>query len=261
MSRSKHKRKQQRAQEKAQKKATKVALMDSEKITPENQKESAADSTKETTRNQNPSRWTRFKDWIRKDKTFTDWCIAAFTFVLACAAIYQFVIMGGQLDVMRKDQRPWIKVTFDINTLTAQSPITGTAHIVNGGKTPARDIRGEIVIQRVKNGEQPTFDYPSPNTKFTTGTLFPNESPANVTIKRTRFINKGPSVEDDILTKDEFDDLQKTKIFFIVYATISYKDFFETKHWTKQCAFFTPANISGDFYAQKCTNYGDIDDN
>src|SRR4051812_8111045 len=44
--------------------------------------------------------------------SLTDRIIAVFTGVLACAAIYQFVIMGNQLDTMRKEQRPWIKVSF-----------------------------------------------------------------------------------------------------------------------------------------------------
>jgi len=57
--------------------------------------------------NNKGNRWKRFRDWAKQNSSFTDWCIALFTLVLAVAAVYQFIIMGGQLDEMRKDQRPW----------------------------------------------------------------------------------------------------------------------------------------------------------
>jgi hypothetical protein len=196
-----------------------------------------------------------------KQSSVADWLLLLFTAVIAGATIYQFIILGGQLDAMRKDQRPWVKVAFEIGTVTAQSPIIGVAHIVNGGKTPARDLRGEIVIERVKNGEEPTFGYPNPHSEFTTGTLFPNEAPANVPIQRVRYINNGPATEDDILTQTEFEDFRKTRVFFVIYGTVFYKDFFGIGHWTKQCAFFAPVDVPGQFTAQKCTNYSDIDNN
>jgi hypothetical protein len=259
MSKGKHKRKRERARAKKEETAKEALLMENEKIA-DNKQEPTKKAGREASANQQPSRWERFKQWAKKDKTFTDWCIAAFTFVLAGAAIYQFIIMGSQLDTMRKDERPWIEITFNTGAFQANAPVSGVMHVVNNGKTPARAIRADIVVERVKNGEEPRLDYPTPHTRFTTGLLFP-KTPADSPYFRLRTSSNGTSVEEDPLTESEFDDLQHSRIFFVVYATVSYADFFGTKHWTRMCAFSALSNVVGTATAQKCTDSGDVDTN
>jgi hypothetical protein len=192
--------------------------------------------------------------------SLTDRIIAVFTAVLAAAAIYQFTIMNDQSDTMRKDERPWIEITFNTGPFQANAPVTGVIHVVNNGKTPARAITADIAVERVKNGEEPRLDYPKPHTRFTTGLLFP-KTPADSPYSRLRASANGSSTEDDPLTESELDDLQHNRIFFVVYATVSYTDFFGIKHWTKMCAFSALPNVVGTATAQKCTNYGDVDTN
>ena len=222
--------------------------MNSGKITPKDQQDATANTGNETTNDEKPHWWPRLKEWVKKGKTFTDWCIAAFTFVLAVAAIYQFIIMGRQLDTMRKDQRPWIDLSFNPNgnALQVGSSITAVAHLVNGGKTPAKDISGDIVITLVKNGEEPRFDYPLPHSRFTTGALFPSRPMDPAVFSRVRTAADGVSVETDLLTQAEFDDFNQEKSFIVVYGMVSYKDFFGISHWTKICGFFPkPSGTKG----------------
>jgi hypothetical protein len=188
----------------------------------------------------------------------TKW-IAIFTFFLAAAAIYQFIILNRQLDTMRKDQRPWLKLDFSLNNLAVGQPITATMHIVNNGKTPARVVRGDMAIERVKNGELARLNYPLPHSGFTTGLVFPNV-PVDAPITMVRNSATG-TPENDLLMQSELDDFQHLRIFFVVYATVYYKDFFRVDHWTKMCAVETPINVPGTFTGQNCTNYGDIDAN
>ena len=174
MSKGKHKRKREQAQRKAQQKARETGLLNSENISTEE-----ADSTnaRESDRDNKKEPSMRFRERLRvllERSSLTDRIIAFFTFVLACAAIYQFVIMGNQLDTMRKDERPWLKIDFTLNTLQANQPIAGTIHVVNNGKTPARAITADMAIERVRNGELPRLTYPLPHPRFTTGLLFPN---------------------------------------------------------------------------------------
>jgi len=192
----------------------------------------------------------------------TKW-IAIFSFFLAAAAIYQFIILNRQLDTMRKDQRPWIKVTFNPGVLQPLGPIGGIVHLVNNGKTPARGIvRGDFAVEKVKNGEQPRLDYPVPHTQFTTGMITPNDVPQDIAIERVRS-SKNNTVEADPLMASELDDFKQVRIFFVVYGTVYYSDFFGTDHWTKFCAVLLPSNPPphSTMSGQSCTNYGDVDSN
>jgi hypothetical protein len=263
MSRNKHKFKKHRANKQANEETHKATLMNSEEATAKGHTETNANAGKETAANEEPSWWRRSKQWMQKDKTFTDWCVAAFTFILAAAAIHQFVIMGGQLDTMRKDQRPWIDLTFtsNSNALQVGYPITAAAHVVNEGKTPARAVTSDIVIEMVKNGDEPRLDYPLPHSRFTTGAVFPNRPMDSPVFNRVRTAADGVSVETDPVTQAEFDDFNQGNSFIVVYGTVSYKDFFGTSHWTRMCGFFAKPGGTKGFSAKQCTDYADIDGN
>jgi len=139
---------------------------------------------------------------------------------------------------------------------------------VNNGKTPATDIDGHFSIETVQNGVQPRLDYNGRGVVATVGTLFPND-PKPIPIVRQRnlpmegitVIGDIPAV-DDPLTPEEIQSVDNVAIFFVTYGTVSYKDFFGTKHETKFCAFWrTPANIGLAVSARKCTDYNRIDTN
>lgn len=259
MSKGKYKRKRERARKKKEEAAQKAVLMENEKIADDKQ-DATKKAAREASASQQPSRWERFKQWAKKDKTFTDWCIAAFTFVLAGAAIYQFIIMGSQLDTMRKDQRPWIKVTFTPFPLQSLAPVGGKIHLVNNGKTPARIVRGDFAVEPVKNGDQVEFHYPKAHVVTTTGMISPNDIPVDVPVERKKLASDGNTLESDPLTGAEFENLQpRINVFFVVYGTVSYSDFFGNDHWTKFCEFMVPGNAIGSVTAQRCTNYSDVD--
>jgi len=177
------------------------------------------------------------------------------------ASIYQFIIMGSQLDEMRKEQRPWIRVTFDSSPMEALGPVSGIVHLVNKGKTPAKAISADFVMQRIKNGEEPTFDYSVPHVNYSTGVLFPDES-GDAHPSRLRKSSSCDSAEPETLTKSEFDDLKGTRVFFVVYGMIHYNDFFGVDHWTKFCGFAAiSSTTSSTVTAKGCTDYNDVDSN
>ena len=210
------------------------------------------------------SRGQPFVHWIKEKSSFTDWLLAIFTAALAGATIYTIIIIGGQLDVMRKDQRPWIKMTFDSFAVQAQSAIGGNLHQVNYGKTVAKNIAGKFAIEEVKNGEQPRMDYGNAWVSFTTGALFPNDPQVRgVPMQKVaQHLPSGDTYEAVVLSQTEYDDFMNGKIFFAAYGIISYSDFFRIEHWTKYCTFLYPANgPSRTFTAKTCTDYNDVDDN
>jgi hypothetical protein len=223
--------------------------------------------TKESADSETPSRWTRFKrrltrlgEWANREKTFTDWCMAAFTLVLAAFAIFQFFILRGQLDTMKKDQRPWVKVSFEPAPIQPLAPIGGTVRLVNNGKTPARNVWFEAEVVRVQNGEQPTFDYPKPYARVYPGIFFPSDPENGIPVSRLRSAADKSTVLDP-LTQSEVDDFNKLAVFFVVYGTVHYTDFFNSDHWTKFCWPIYAAHTSGTLTFKACTDYGDIDSN
>jgi hypothetical protein len=102
--------------------------------------------------------------------------MAAFTAVLAVAAIYQFIILNGQLSVMRKEQRPWMLISFSTKDVVVESLLSGKVHIVNKGKRRAREIVAETAVEVVENGDDPVLNYPAGHDAFTMGLLFPEQS-------------------------------------------------------------------------------------
>jgi hypothetical protein len=196
--------------------------------------------------------------------SLTDRIIAFFTAVLAVVAIYQIVITGSQLDTMRKDQRPWIKVSFTTAIAQTSAAIGGTIHLVNNGKTPARGIVvGDFVVELVKNGETPKLNYPLPHARFTTGMIVPNDIPLDFEIDRLR-AGENNTIEIDPLMASELEDFNHGRIFFVAYGTVNYSDFFGSKHWTKFCTVILTSiqpPPKPTFTGQTCTNYGDVDSN
>lgn len=193
----------------------------------------------------------------RKTSAATIW-IAIFTSALAAIAFYQFFILKNQLEVMRKDQRPWLKLEFTLNNLVPGQPITATMHMVNNGKTPARVIFGDAAIERVKNGELARLNYPLPHSRFTSGLLFPN-APVDIPIGMLRESVRPP--EKELLTQSELEDFEHLRILFVIYATVHYKDFFGVGHWTRFCTVEVIGNVAGTFIGQNCTDYSDVDEN
>jgi hypothetical protein len=201
-----------------------------------------------------------------KRSSFTDWCLMIFTGVLAVVAIYQFVIMGGQLDTMRKDQRAWVSISAS-DPQIARDPASGNATITwplvlaNTGKTLARHASVEIVVDTVRNGEAPTFAYDKGITWQTTAVVFPN-APVPIIGKMLHTTKIKNHPEEMILTRAEYQDLLDGTQYIVVYAKSSYLDIFKKEHCHHFCGFKSlspkPTDIGG---ARSCTNYNDVDDN
>lgn len=266
MAKGKYSRKKRGTLQRAQEANPKVVFVEERKIAQE-ETDATAKHRKQTAEKEDKMWWKTLWEWIRSSSSFTDWCLTAFTLVLATASIYQFNVMGGQLDVMRKDQRPWLKLTFDNFVTQVGSPIGGNLHMVNSGKTPAKKLEGKFAIEKVKNGEQPRLDFGNTWVTFTGGALFPNDAQAQaINMQQTVYGPSGPFYEAASLSQTDWDDYVQGRIFFVAYGSISYFDFFRVQHWTKYCVFLSAPEspaivVPRQFTAHNCTDYNDVDDN
>jgi hypothetical protein len=168
--------------------------------------------------------------------------------VALAAAILIGYIAIHQWYAMKVDERPWVRVWIDMAPVQTLNPsISGTLHILDSGKTPARKADGTYFIEKVTNGTNPTFPEGRPLHMVLTGTQFPS-------VQTDAPINFYP------LSQTELNDLNAKKIFFVIYGRFTYKDFFGTRHWTKFCQPWML--VSPGYYTfQDCTEYNDIDDN
>jgi hypothetical protein len=258
MSKGKYERKRDRAKQRKQQEASATAIPNGV-IHPEGETKTPAEGQKKTDAKKEKS--VRVRELIERS-SLTDWLLAIFTAVLAAAAIYQFVITDAQLTEMRKDERPWVKLTFDGFVAQANAPIGGTFHIVNIGKTVAKNLLGSFTIEKVQNGEQPTLDFGRAWNGMSSGALFPNDPAVQFLTKQQAVHHpSGDTYEPDILNQADFDDFNNGKIFFVAYAYLPYSDFSHIQHWTKYCTFLLPAQKTGTATARSCTDYNNVDDN
>lgn len=201
------------------------------------------------------------------------WDMTRFERIMALLTLLGLVIAGltgfifwYQLDEMRTDERAWIsvstKVAFpkDENSMKTV-PVVATITYNNIGKTAARGIKVEAVVDYEMNGESPDFVYDGrPRSRSTTGIIFPND-PQQLPAP---FLEGDPSSKTEVknryLVHSEFQDLNDGTSYMVVYVKADYTDIFGKKHWTHYCSFFInpnapPVNIS----AKACTSYNDTD--
>jgi hypothetical protein len=218
MGKGKNRRKKMQIQQRAEEAPTDAAIVE-DKI--KNQAEAAAKNAKKSINTMEASRWKRIREYFG-GSLFTNPVLAAITLSLAWIAYHQFRITDRQLDVMRKDQRPWIQVSFDGQyPLEMQAQPGGILHVANKGKTPATDIDLQARIETVKNGEQPKLSDSAPLSQgFTSGVMFPNDPPKDRSVARMRFpkidesaFGKYQSIADPITDPLELDKIKNGDIF------------------------------------------------
>lgn len=263
MAKGKYKRKKQQPKQQAYPAHNTVPGVEKKEMA-ENKTESATQSPHKSTNQENP-RWGHFIEWAKRESTFTDWCIAAFTCGLFVASIYQFIILNGQLDVMRKDQRAWITLEEAGRQLNVGQPIAFRFFLHNTGKTPARDLDATFRMEILDVGGQPTFTYPDKFiTYIHTNAQFPND---RTTLGITSLIPVPgtETIQPTMFTQDLGDKWNNRQIWFAVYGVITYIDIFGKTHWDRKCEVFF--NVRSDVVAstpggaRKCVQYNDFDRN
>jgi hypothetical protein len=254
-------RKTRRAEEQAEKKIAQMRLLGLEVVPTKDQTEPS--------KTPNPDREQKQKGPMVTGKfseraKLTDVCIAFFTAVLAVVAIYQIVITGGQLGVMRNDERAWLEVKAQdgmvIHVITGE-PINYAVRLSNVGKTPAKNIVWSIFVQIQDSKDEVNLECVGVPVKrqicnhneVSAGSIFPN----------THWDYTGFRPNNDfspnVVTQSEVDAWESGKAYAAVYGIVRYDDVFGTSHWTKFCLYTPPDNKGKYFQIEKCAQYSDVD--
>jgi hypothetical protein len=157
-------------------------------------------------------------------------------------------------DALLIDQRAWVSVVVPNGFPLGGSSIPASIQITNTGKTPARDVEGDIVATVLKKGEEPSFDFSTghPYNRLYAGAIFPN-APINTTITVVRYGSQSP--ETIIPTAELRQQIANGESYIIFYGKITYVDVFGASHWTAFCT--GSGNALGDL--KKCLSYNDVD--
>lgn len=209
-----------------------------------------------------PQSWMKgLKEWMGRDKSFTDWTVAVFTAVLATFAILQGLTLNGQLREMKLDQRAWLSVTVTPLQPVKGQPVRALIHVENIGKTPAKAVSEDVVVETRKITEAPSFDYTTRENDFIS-LLFPkgvDEWPSS----HLTPVATGVAVPIGI-TDGEFTELTQagqSMRYVVAFGKISFRDIDDTQHWVHFCAWHGFFEGEVVIEARKCTEYNNIDNN
>ena len=179
-------------------------------------------------------------------------------------AILTGFIFWEQLDQMRTDERPFVSmlpnpVQFPKDAQAAKDfQVIATVTLKNIGKTAARKVHTELVMDYVVNGQSPDFVYDGrAKSTNTAGVIFP-DNPMAVIAGFAQLLPAG-GLEPRFLSPYEFNSLSDARGYMVLYGRTTYEDIFGTEHWTKYCVFFVPPATQGNVSAKACSEYNDTD--
>lgn len=169
--------------------------------------------------------------------------IAAAANQLEVAANNAKASINATKEAMRLDQRAWVGVLASMPKIEAKKSITGTAVVMNSGKTFAvkTTIDSSLTFSPIKVREFKQLPPPEqvPEEERSVGLLIPN----------TRFETRATPHTPDGKPK-EATDLDITRFaeqgwYTYIYGTVTYYDIFKRHHRTDFCWYRT--GIEGDF--------------
>lgn len=155
------------------------------------------------------------------------------------------------------DQRPYIRVTILKPDIVIDMPLQVKGSITNLGKTPASEVYSQIEAEIVPRDEQPVLDLGDRmRLADLIGILFPNsESPEPRTLA---YLTSGGTIRK--LDARIVNSLNAGDSYIAVHGTVTYSDFFGTKHWTHVCNWFGYVKAI-TYQAKNCAQYNQVDSN
>ena len=196
--------------------------------------------------------------WIDRPRTMN-----ILTLLILCSYVVLAFISFRQLRLtqqsLRTDERPWVKISSKVKVegLVEDVPLSAIMEFKNVGKTAAKDVYMEIVMQVTPNGSIPNFGFEGPAVRNTMGAMFPNDP---LTLPIAPFTQTGKGQYQPLnLSHHDLEELQAGRAYIMVYAQVFYYDIFGVQHWTRSCGWHSVPPVEGKYTARECTAYNSID--
>jgi hypothetical protein len=164
-------------------------------------------------------------------------------------------------NALRMNQRAWVQVELlkseidKLNLSTIQT-LDLPMHLSNPGRSPAKTIAIDAVVEIVNSASGPSFDYSQHHIHETIAIFFPGAPDFGFP---ARLLKAFPdeSIDPVELTPTQHEELATGKSYLAVFGSVSYADDFGM-HWTRFCLWkgFAP----GTFQSRSCIVYNDVGD-
>jgi hypothetical protein len=215
----------------------------------------------------------------REKAKWTDVATVILTAIIAGAALVSAWIFNGQLTEggkqtaaverqMRQDQRAWVYIENSVFTGWKENiPVIVHFNLVNRGKTPAKQIKANFILEKLSADTIPTFTYEGrPRFAPQTGILVPgfvDPKPFEVQSARWGSDSMGQVTQPWLLSKTDVEELNHGRAWVVLYGEIRYNDIFGTPHWIKLCEWTSGRVdlVRSSAPAKACIDYNDADDN
>jgi len=171
----------------------------------------------------------------------------------------QIASQFGQLE-----RRAWLQIDVKVPEPALFKPIVATIGISNVGNTPARNVRGCVHVQALRNDEIPSFDLVNDGTKEcpTYEIQAQNLFPGAATPEGIYQAYIGDSLLQ-MLDPVRHADWISRQMYVAVFAALVYTDVFGRPHWLRHCVsaeaqprIVTSPSVEGK---QKCVQFNDLD--
>jgi hypothetical protein len=183
----------------------------------------------------------------------------------------QVVAAQGSAGAIQKQsrtaERAWIAISWPDSKIvvTENQPITYKVRFLNTGNTAGQNVLVEAVVELVKNGSAPTFDYSWDHIRSNIGSL-PKGEDLQLTARRLEH-QRSPYDGTPlplVVSHIEFQDYIAGRYYVAVYAKAEYRDIFGVRHTSKRCTWageFGPDAEHRTFSARQCAEYSSEDGN
>jgi hypothetical protein len=221
----------------------------------------------DTGRNPEEASTARELHWLEKLNFAGQFCLVVVGVVAVCiygrqlsemkktTAATQQAVADAELN-FRRDERAWIGFSFVPGSLTftVGQPFSVPTLLINTGKTPAKNVEGNIVVGVFERGKPLDFAYTPghANYRIAAGTIFPNGS---ITESFQAMRHGEQRAEAIVIDKPMLTELLSSDKLVIVHGTITYGDIFGVQHWTRYCRVVSNPSLIPD----DCVRYNEAD--
>jgi hypothetical protein len=166
---------------------------------------------------------------------------------------------------MRQDLRAWVNMETANFRWVENQPLLVIGTLINKGKTPAKHVFGQVVVEKISKGQIPNFIYKGqPRAEPDSGILVPN-FPAQLGYQSLRFKTKGRDVPSNmeplLMSKTDVADIREGRAYVAIHGIISYYDIFGIPRWTKFCTYNSGNPQLVQDFIKPCTDHNDTDNN
>lgn len=165
------------------------------------------------------------------------------------------------------DERAWIAVGVANGTLFEGKPLYISTRIMNNGRTPARKVTGDFIVEMVSPSAKPEFLYEGRHRfHLPEVTVMPNapiDFPVYGVSQDKKYPIGKPSPEI-IYTHEMRIQVEKGSRIIVMYGRVTYEDVFGGRHWVNFCTLGGPEKFGGadvaNIFATGCDGYNNSEE-